>query len=69
VQIADADEIPVQITILEEVDLSLPSKTQGQQMSEALEQLAIANKDSKIGDPLLWEREVRKDRELPGRVG
>ncbi|MGF1495098.1 MAG: hypothetical protein ACFBSC_22175 [Microcoleaceae cyanobacterium] len=40
--------------------------TRGQAMSIALEKLAQLNSDETI-DPLAWQREVRQDRDLPGR--
>jgi hypothetical protein len=36
-------------------------------MAEALENLAAADAFSEISDPVEWQREVRKDRPLPGR--
>jgi hypothetical protein len=35
---------------------------------EALEQLRKLNPFREIADPVAWQREVRKDRPLPGRV-
>jgi hypothetical protein len=59
-------EQAVQVTILDspaEIDAS----TQGQRMARALEQLAATNALSEIKDPSEWQREIRKDRPLPGR--
>jgi hypothetical protein len=59
-------EQPVEVTILDspaEIDAS----TQGQRMAEALERLAATNALSHIKDPSEWQREIRKDRPLPGR--
>jgi hypothetical protein len=39
----------------------------GKAMAEALEKLAASNAVSEISDPSAWQREQRKDRELPGR--
>jgi hypothetical protein len=38
-------------------------------MAEALERLAAADALSRIEDPVEWQREIRKDRPLPGREG
>jgi len=59
-------EQPVEVTILDtlgDVDMT----TQGQRMAKALERLAAANALSHIQDPSEWQREIRKDRPLPGR--
>jgi hypothetical protein len=36
-------------------------------MAEALEKLAASDAFSEISDPSEWQREIRKDRPLPGR--
>jgi hypothetical protein len=36
-------------------------------MMEALEQLAHLNAFAEIDDPVEWQRELRRDRPLPGR--
>jgi hypothetical protein len=36
-------------------------------MAEALENLAALDAFSEISDPVEWQREIRKDRPLPGR--
>src|SRR5712692_6169643 len=59
-------EQTVQVTILDQPDY--PDRmTQGQRMASALERLAAANALSHIQDPVQWQREIRKDRPLPGR--
>lgn len=57
--------VKVLVIILDEEPLA---KTQGrgQQMAAVLEKLAQARVFSGI-DPLVWQGEVRQDRELPGR--
>lgn len=61
-------EQPVEVTILDTLDR--PNRTtQGQRMAEALERLAAAAGLSHIEDPVEWQREIRKDRPLPGREG
>lgn len=58
--------IPVHVTILEdEGELGLQ---RGQRMAAALEQLAAMQAFADVIDPVAWEREMRQDRELPGRV-
>ena len=65
--IASADSVPVHITILDAENVHPTTQTPGQRMAEALEQLANAEANSEIKDPLAWEREVRQERALPGR--
>jgi hypothetical protein len=61
----DAEQ-PVEVTILPTVGES-DVNTQGKRMARALERLAAANAFSHIQDPGEWQREIRKDRPLPGR--
>lgn len=58
-----ASEQPVEVIILHEPDLA----ERGRRMAEALENLAAADALSEISDPVEWQREIRKDRPLPGR--
>lgn len=39
----------------------------GAMMAQILEQLAARNAFSEITDPVAWQRDVRQDRQLPGR--
>ncbi len=39
----------------------------GQQMADALSKLAESGAFSGIEDPSAWQREIRRDRPLPGR--
>lgn len=57
-------EQPVEVTILDEPD---PIADRRRRMAEALENLAAADAFSEISDPVEWQREIRKDRPLPGR--
>ncbi len=57
--------IAVHITVLEEND-GLDSATRGQRMAEVLEKLAATRTFSDV-DPVVWQREVRHDRSIPGR--
>ncbi len=42
-------------------------KPDGQKMVEALEKIAALGGVKSIPDPVAWQREIRKDRPLPGR--
>jgi uncharacterized protein YcaQ len=60
------DEIlEVYVTLLDKKPVSEP-KTRGQKMAEILEKLAATEGLENI-DPILWQREIRQDRSLPGR--
>jgi hypothetical protein len=59
-----ASEQPVEVTILDEPD---PIADRRRRMAEALENLAAADAFSEISDPVEWQRDIRKDRPLPGR--
>jgi len=59
-----ATEQPVEVTILDAQD-HLPDRRR--RMAEALEKLASIDAFSGISDPSEWQREIRKDRALPGR--
>lgn len=59
-------EQPVQVTILDAPDHT-DTTTQGQRMAKALEGIAASDGLSQIQDPVEWQREIRKDRPLPGR--
>ncbi|MDJ0535251.1 MAG: hypothetical protein QNJ70_22650 [Xenococcaceae cyanobacterium MO_207.B15] len=58
--------VQVLVTILEE-ETPLKTKARGQQMAAILDKLAQARAFSGI-EPLVWQREVRQDRQLPGRT-
>lgn len=59
-----ASEQPVEVTILDEPDRIADRR---RRMAEALEKLAAADAFSGISDPSEWQRDIRKDRPLPGR--
>lgn len=44
-----------------------PKIKQGQRMASVLQRMADRNALSHISDPASWQREIRKDRPLPGR--
>jgi hypothetical protein len=57
-------EQPVEVIILDEPD---QTANRGRRMAEAIEKLAATDAFSEISDPSEWQREIRKDRPLPGR--
>ena len=57
-------EQPVEVIIIDEPDQTANRR---QRMAEALEKLAASDAFSEISDPSEWQREIRKDRPLPGR--
>ena len=59
-------EQPVEVTILDTPG-DIDATTQGERMAKALERLASSNAFADIKDPVAWQREIRKDRPLPGR--
>lgn len=60
-------EIPVHITILQQNDQASDKKSSGPKMAEILERLAKTGGIQEITDPVLWQKETRKDRKLPFR--
>lgn len=54
----------VRVTILEE---ERSREERGQKMANALSKLASSGAFSDIDDPSEWQREIRRDRPLPGR--
>ena len=58
--------VSVHVTILEETANATPPE-QGRRMAAALAQLARLRSEVATMDPLLWERDVRRERPLPGR--
>ncbi len=48
----------------EVTELPVPN---GQKMAEIMEEISRGNPYSGIKDPVAWQREIRKDRKLPGR--
>ena len=59
-----AGEQPVEVTI---IAAPVPIAERRRRMAEALEALAARDPFSEISDPVEWQREIRKDRPLPGR--
>jgi hypothetical protein len=54
----------VHVTVIED---KVEKKQRGQQMADALSKLAEAGAFSGIEDPSAWQRDIRRDRPLPGR--
>jgi hypothetical protein len=57
---------PVEITILR-TETEEERRARGRRAAEALQALADAGGISSIEDPVAWQREIRRDRPLPGR--
>ena len=60
------EPLSVQVTILEET-ISEKKKTQGEMAAAWLQKIADRGGIKGIEDPVAWQREIRKDRPLPGR--
>jgi hypothetical protein len=58
--------VEVTVTVPDEADL-LPPEERRRRAVEALEALAALGGFKSIPDPVAWQREIRKDRPLPGR--
>ncbi len=57
--------IQVLVTLLSESPTAT-TQNRGQRMASVLEQLAQANAFAGV-DPVVWQQDIRRDRELPGR--
>lgn len=55
----------VHVTVLED---NTEKEKRGQQMTDALSKLAESGAFSGIEDPSAWQRDIRRDRPLPGRA-
>ncbi len=67
-EIAREREVPVDVTILRDEHSSASrAGNTGERMAAALEKLAASQAVTSIEDPVAWQREVRRDRPLPGR--
>jgi hypothetical protein len=60
-------ELVVLVTILESEPRAPQQQDQGRRMAESLEKLAAIHPIATIRDPKAWEREMRQERQLPGR--
>lgn len=54
----------VHVTVLEE---ETEREKRGQKMADALSKLAESGAFGEVEDPPAWQREIRRDRPLPGR--
>jgi hypothetical protein len=61
-------EEPVAVLVtLAEHEENLGDAERGRRMAAALQALAEGGAFSEIPDPVAWQREMRRDRSLPGR--
>lgn len=67
-EIATQRAVPVNVTVLRDERFSASRAADaGERMAAALEKLAASQAVASIEDPGAWQREVRRDRPLPGR--
>jgi len=59
--------VTIAVSILEESTSPTKRSTGGQEMADALENLAASGALPDLTDPEAWQREARQDRTLPGR--
>ncbi len=61
--------VRVHVTVVEPAleETAEEAAERGRQMAELLRELAKSNPFKDIADPVAWQREIRKDRPLPGR--
>ena len=64
----NGNEMVVLVTILESKPSMPQQQDRGQRMANALEKLAAIHPVATIQEPKAWEREMRQDRPLPGRL-
>ena len=67
---AQAGPLNVDVTVRGPVQSDDPARDaseRGTQMAAALGRLAASGAFSDVGDPAVWQREVRRDRPLPNR--
>ncbi len=61
----DQQSVKVYVTIVPEDEAAVEAR--GRRMTEALEKLAELGTFAELKDPVEWQRELRRDRPLPGR--
>jgi hypothetical protein len=67
-EIAAERAVPVDVTIVRDDRFSSSRGADaGPRMAAALEKLAASRGVASIEDPVAWQREIRRDRPLPGR--
>ena len=57
----------IEVTVLEESHPA-EARSRGDEMTAILEKLAKSGAVSEITDPVAWQRDLRRDRSLPGRA-
>jgi len=62
-----AKPVAVKVVVPDAEDVQVSDAERGALMAEALDELARIGAFSEIEDPAEWEREIRRDRPLPGR--
>jgi hypothetical protein len=62
----NAESVDVKVEVLEADDVLTPDERR-RLREEALRELAAMGAFREIDDPVAWQREIRKDRPLPGR--
>lgn len=62
------DGVDVEVTVRGS-RLELSHAERGRRMADALRSLAAIGAFADIDDPVEWQREIRRDRPLPGRDG
>ncbi len=60
-----SEPVNVAVTLLETKTLTQADR--GRRMAEALQRIADSGGFPNIPDPVEWQREIRRDRALPGR--
>ena len=60
-------KVEVVVTILDDLESPVDAKARGAAIVEPLRKLAAAGGPKGFGDPAKWQREMRKERALPGR--
>ena len=67
-EISEDRGISVEVTVLrDEGRRASRTPAAGRRMAAALEKLAASGAVAGIEDPVAWQREIRRDRPLPGR--
>jgi hypothetical protein len=65
-----ASDVSVLVTVLpNEEAASRPHVPSGRRLVDILKRLARENPVPSIPDPIVWQKETRQDRALPGREG
>lgn len=60
-------EMRVHVTVLDAAPAPEIDRASGRAMADALRKAAVAGAYRDIEDPVAWQREIRKDRPMPGR--